>query len=335
MSKKDKNKKEKNTKKEGKNVATKEFKLNKDVSEMMKITLKKFKKNNDFYESKKELKKAYYAYLTELLPETIWFLVKYGHYENHIDIKTSLYEKITDTKFIKTVKKLLKDGEEIKNIELLPVIISDILREATKHAEETKKEQGENSSEEVTFDLSDLIELSKLILKKKIKKMVKSGIDENLAFDVLSIIPTPSILSKSPYYHVRMLFSTLYEHSKTKSIDFDKIMKILITEEYYAGVITFALLERKDKISNFNEKQQELFNKITEWCFNIMENVLDKSGVRTIITTYIQARQKDASQNNDTNRRYYLSSLPEKDYPKIIKIVNKIISEKPDVKKFL
>ena len=72
----------------------------------------------------------------------------------------------------------------------------------------------------VEFDLTALIELSQLLLKKKIKKMVKAGIDESVAFDVLSAIPSPKILVKSQYYHIRNMFSILYEHAKTKEINF-------------------------------------------------------------------------------------------------------------------
>ena len=51
-----------------------------DAKDFAKITFKKYKKHNeDYYDSKKELKQSYFSYLFELLPETINFIVKYGY----------------------------------------------------------------------------------------------------------------------------------------------------------------------------------------------------------------------------------------------------------------
>lgn len=305
------------------------FKVPADVKLMASLTLKKYKKENDFYDSKKELKRAYYAQLVDYLPDTIIFIIRYGHIEANKELKEALYAKLTDPKLIKEVTKYIKDGNEIENIDLLPNIISDIVRNAAA-AQAAAKEKGE----EIEFDLSDLVELSKLILKKRLKKLTKAGIDEAVAFDVLSIIPAPKILDKSAFYHIRMLFITLYEHAKTKKIDFSKIMKVLVKDEYVAGVISFALLERKDKVTSFNETQVEFYNTITEYCFKTLEK-MDKDTIRMVISSYIQARQKDESQGKDSNRRFYISSLPEDDYPKITKVVKKLLKEKEELKKYL
>ena len=104
-------------------------------------------------------------------------------------------------------------------------------------------------------------------------------------------------------------------------------------KDYIGSVITFALLERKEKISGFNETQKKLFNDITEFCFKVMED-MPKESIHAILKSYVDARKRDESQNKDANRRYYISSLPESDYPRILKAMNKIVSENEEMKKY-
>ena len=111
-------------------------------------------------------------------------------------------------------------------------------------------------------------------------------------------------------------------------------MKVVFKgDDYVPSIITFALLERKEKISGFNDTQKKLFNSITEYCFKTMED-MKKDDIVAILKAYTEARKRDESQNKDTNRRYYISSLPESDYPRILKVVSKIIELDEDMKKY-
>ena len=164
--------------------------------------------------------------------------------------------------------------------------------------------------------------------------MKKSGIPEDVAFDILSVIPTSKILTKSQYYHIRQFFGVIYEHAKTKEINFSKIMDIMFKDDVYVNsVITFALLERKEKISNFTDSQKKLFNDITDFCFSTMEE-MKRDDITAILKAYANARKRDESSGKDTNRRYYISSLPEKDYPRILKSVSKITDLDESLKKY-
>ena len=52
------------------NKNNKEFKIPSDAKELAKLSFKKFKKESKgYYDSKKELKAAYYAHVIDLLPE--------------------------------------------------------------------------------------------------------------------------------------------------------------------------------------------------------------------------------------------------------------------------
>ena len=61
---------------------------------------------------------------------------------------------------------------------------------------------------------------------------------------------------------------------------------------------------------------------------------LKKGEIYAILKVYSDVRKKDESQNKDTNRRYYISSLPESDYPKILKVVNRICEADETLKKY-
>ena len=305
-----------------------------DVKEFAKADFKKFKKrNSDYYDSKKELKQGYYLYLVDLFPPVIEFIVKYGYINNDDvqQVKNRALAKINDMDFIKVVKKTIKRGDDIENIKLLPIIIKEILIEAKKRNDAIL---AENPNGKI-YDMSDLTELSYLILKKKMKKFEKAGISTSLAFDVLSIIPCKEALKSSHMYRIHALYDTLYEHAKTTQIDFDKLIDLAVDEDYHLACISFALLERKEKFSKLTDSQKTLYLAITNWCFNTMEKKLKKQEVYELINVYVRARIRDDKNGRDSNRRYSLSSLSEEDYPRIATVVKRIIADDDSVKKYL
>lgn len=309
-----------------------QFKVPDDTTLFASLTFKKYKKKySDPYASKKDQKKGYYRMLLDLLPRTIDVLVKYSQVPDIREIKSSIYDKLFDKAFIKLLTKELKeDVEYIENSELLPIIIYDLITEANKrHAEELKE-----NPEAAEFDLSDVIELSSIINKKKMKKLKKGGVPETVAFDILSVIPTSKALEKSQTYRIRTLCRVLYEHAKNEEFTIDPIMKLVIKSDYHPAVITFLLLEKKEIYVNYTEKQKEFFNKVTDWCFNTLEDC-PKETINSVLRTYIKTRQNDKAQNRDSNRRFFLSSLPEDQFPKIVKVMNKIIEQDESVKEFL
>ena len=315
----------------GKDRRDKGFRIPDDALKMAKTSLKKFKKkNDDYYDGKKEMKKAYYEELVDLLPDTIALLVRYGHVKEVQEIKDQLYEKLVDPQFVKVLKHLIEDKVDVKNIKMLPIVIRDIVHMA-KQQEAKDKETDVNAE---GYDVEDLIELSKLILKKKIKKMKNEGIDEDVAFQCLSVIPCDKVLEdKQVNYRLRVLMNVLYELAKTKEIEFGKIIGMLIPEKYASVVILFCLLERKDKFASFNENQQKFFIQINGWIFDVMED-MERNQVEYILNTYVDTRKRDESNGRDGNRRYFLKSLPESDYPRVRKVIDRMLESDSSVEKY-
>ena len=315
----------------GKDRRDKGFRIPDDALKMAKTSLKKFKKkNDDYYDGKKEMKKAYYEELVDLLPDTIALLVRYGHVKEVQEIKDQLYEKLVDPQFVKVLKHLIEDKVDVKNIKMLPIVIRDIVHMA-KQQEAKDKETDVNAE---GYDVEDLIELSKLSRQKKIKKKENEGIDEDVAFQCLSVIPCDKVLEdKQVNYRLRVLMNVLYELAKTKEIEFGKVIGMLIPEKYASVVILFCLLERKDKFASFNENQQKFFIQINGWIFDVMED-MERNQVESILNTYVDTRKRDESNGRDGNRRYFLKSLPETDYPRVRKVIDRMLESDSSVEKY-
>src|SRR5699024_9620344 len=138
-------------------------------------------------------------------------------------------------------------------------------------------------------------------------------------------IPCDKVLEdKQINYRLRVLMSVLYDLAKTKEIDFGKVIGMLIPEKYANVVILFCLLERKDKFATFTESQQKFFIQINGWIFDVMEE-MDRSGIESILKTYVETRKRDESNGRDGNRRYFIKSLPESDYPRVRKVVDRMM----------
>ena len=334
MSKKNKNKNKNENREKNNGNNNGGVRIHDNALEFAKITFKKYKKKYaDDYDSKKEVKAGYHMFLTDYLPETIEFVVKYGYIKQDEvkETKDAIFSKLCDESYVKFLKKIINDGERIPNIKLLPIVIKEIVTETEKYnAEELAKNP--NAS---IVDISDLVELSQIILKKKMKKFEKEGVDKALALDVLSVIPKDSVLESSQNYRIHMLMDTIYEHAKSKTVPFATIMNIIVGEEFYPMFTVFALLERKEKFGVLTDAQKVLYLDISNWVFNLMEKDLSKEQLQEVMNSYIRARKRDESQNKDGNRRYALSTLSETDYPRISAFIKKMIADDDTLKKYL
>ena len=310
------------------------IKINEDAKDFAKASLKRYKKaNKDYFDSKSELKENYYRYLLDLLPGAIDFCIKYGHIQNEEVQKTKveIYTKINEASFIKLMKKEVKHDNEIGNIKLFPIIAKEILQEA-KRVNDALLAEDPNAK---TYDVSDVLELSQLIMKKKLKKMEKNEISQSLAFDILSIIPNKKAIEYSQFFRIKSLYDCLYEHAKEENIPFAAVVDAVIPKEYYPAFITFALLERKEKFSKLTDLQKKLYLDISTWCFETMNNDLSAKELDAVLKTYISSRRKDEAQSKDSNRRYALASLSETEYERIAKAVKNAIANDDSAKKYL
>ena len=133
---------------------------------------------------------------------------------------------------------------------------------------------------------------------------------------------------------MRFLMQVIYTHAKTEEISFEAIMKYVVTANYYPALIAYLLLERKSEFVNMDDKQKEFFNKVTDWSFNCMEE-MEKTEIRQILESYFNARKRDKKNNKDSNRRFFLGSLPENEFPNITKVLAKMKNDDSTIEEFL
>lgn len=310
------------------------------VEDFAKMTLKKHKKHyGEYFDSKKDLKRDYFDSLITNLPDTIDWLLRNKHkpQEKVQEIKNMCYAKFGGAdgpEFNKYILKMIdKYGvDDIPNLEYLPIILSELIKEILRYNEQ-QEAMGEDSAKDIVKSPDDLYELMNTILKKRLKKAEKKGIPSAAAFDLLTVMPVKDATKYSAFFRVKGVFDIMYLHAAQDSIPFELTVKFLFDKTDYKYVIGYALQERKDKYKTFNETQKKLFNDITSWCFNELED-MDKDDIRKILNDYIRVRKRDASQGKDSNRRYYISSLPDKDYPSIMKVVSELLRNEEN-KKYL
>lgn len=309
----------------------KKFKLHDDVKEFAKTSLKKFKKREgDFYSKKKDLKEAYYSYMTELLPETIYFLIRHGHIPENKETKEAVLMNFNDPGFTKYLIDAIKDEVEIKNIEMVPAIINDILIEYAT-LEDKSGEQ---------YDVADLVKLSKLILKKKLKKMEKSDIPDDVAFDVLSIIPDTKVINKNPFFRMRSFMQALYVTAAKKKIDaemFGKIVNIVFKDDdnQYDNLMLYVMRERKSDFDNLKEEGQKTFWVETKkWLVEALGD-MKKKDIEELLNIYIDARKADAKMQKDVERKFnFIKDADVTFGEKLTEVIEKL-SKDEDKKKFL
>lgn len=301
-----------------------------DVRDFANLTWKKFKKeNDDIFASKKEMRKLYQLKLMELLPSTINWCVTNGYKPDNKETKEKVYAKLVEPEFVKTLTKSVKKGEEIDNIKLLPIIIKDILNEAQKANDADRAEHPDTHQD---IDLSDMANLSKLILKKKMKKFVKAGIPEALAFDLLSVVPCHKAMKSSQLFRIRNIYSMLYKHET--EVNIAKTLNLLVDESYIPAFITVALLEKKEFFSKMTDPQKKVYLSISNFCFEYMEHT-SKDNIELILQNYVANRHRDDINGRDGNRRYALTSLSSDEYPRIYAAVNAMVAKSEENKKYL
>lgn len=314
------------------------FSMPQDVKDFASASLKKYKKTvkNDPWADtdKKAIKRGYYNYLFDLLPSVTETLVYNSNNQAVKDMMPAIYEKLMDPEFIKRLNKLIdEDGRDaFENAEIFPIVVTGMLRNAK---EWTKKLQQEAGDDSIAINTEDLVDLQMKLLKKRVKKMRKAGVPEAIGFDVLCVLPKPELLNRSGGYWMRQVFNVLYEHAKTeKDIPFEKIVEVLITDEFYPTLLTTMLLERKEIYVQMTDQQKEFFNGCTEWMFNQMES-MNKAAIYEILQSYADVRKRDKAQGRDSNRRYFMNSLPDTDFPKICKVLTKLKSDYEWVNEFM
>ena len=95
------------------------------------------------------------------------------------------------------------------------------------------------------------------------------------------------------------------------------------------------MVEKKEFVKNFTEKQTALWNLMTKFALDTIESQ-DKEHIVELLKYYCEIRKKAANNNRDGARRIQLAEIDVEEYPRIAKgIKNLRKNSKESLTKFL
>jgi hypothetical protein len=267
-------------------------------------------------------------FLREEMPGVAEFYIRKGHHEQ--DKVQKIFDKLSDEKFVGVLNKWIKeakDNDEEIDIGIV-TLITDFL------------EKRSNNLDEDT--VSKYVSAIDKILKKKVKKLSgKLDLDKDFIKELLVVLPDESYASEGKYigFTVQRMLRRIYLISKDNDIclkdtkQLKKLFKALFGSEMLGWVAINILLERKENMKQFNNKQLDVWNLLSNFALDTL-NDMEKDDLKEFISFYADRRAKDAEKNRDSARRIQLSQVSQDDYGRIAKAVCRL-SEKDKVKKYL
>jgi hypothetical protein len=268
----------------------------------------------------KKMKASELAFeIVDAQADLIRWYINDAHKVKNAELVNELYEKMKSEKFTKALNKIIKnkDGEYGELDCGFVVIIAGFLEKFHKELED--------SIIEAYTDVTDKL------LKKRIKDVNKKlELDRDVVKELLVITPDIGYISNDKFVGIysQKMFRKLYVMAADKEIGITEaeqiktLFKKLFGKKLLDLIAINVLLEKKEFLKNFNERQTNLWNLITTFALEYIENE-DKDHIIELLEYYCSRRKRDAENNRDAARRINLSSVPESDYPRIAKAISK------------
>lgn len=231
-----------------------------------------------------------------------------------------------DKKVAKALTKVFK-MDEYKVSPLIAVLLTDTL-----------KNKGRDMDENISSMYLNII--SDMFAKRAKKLSKKTDIDRTTIINLLMEYPVPGEdSSKCNYTLINRLIKKMYLldgiEEKLTPDNIHILLNAIMGKDIYRLVFNI-LLERKQNAEQLNEKQIEIWNKLTTFTLETLNDLGKKSEVAEAIQElYIGKRKKDMKHNNDSERRLRLCELSEERYPKIVKACTLLIEKDENNKIFL
>lgn len=273
----------------------------------------------------------------DLVSDISFWYIKKAYRKEETSLLKDLFSLMKTKQFLKTFKKAAKADPDYC-MEFCTVV-GDFLENAKRLPEEFVP--GDDIKEAY-------IEILTNLLKKRSAELSKiTLLPPDLIINLLVVMPTANCISSNKFIGIqvnrvnRKIYNTVATMEEVDSEDFmftkkqfKKLYTDLFGKEALIDVSLSILLEGKEVIKHFNKRQMKVFNAITEFALDII-NEQKKDAIRDIVSEYISRRSTDAKRDRDYARRIKLSEIDSDEYKKLAKIVGEIKEEIPDVSKYL
>lgn len=294
----------------------KKIKVPKSVAEL-RMSPKKFAKKHDIklkgkHMSKRErkhnfkrLKREYSESAINGLNKAVKIIAENPDAKKIGKVKDGIDNIILNPDVMKRIAKIYKKHpDNYENLKFLPhMIMNTLLYYKSDAISDEEKEIGKS------LDAEALVEFCEKILKKEIKKYKKYGLDDDVAYQLASVIPTTRLFKNRLWY--KKLIQEMYTMAETKDIDIDKIFiailkvdkkKAMSKKEFLEGFFSeFILQKSSNKNAKWTDSQKELHEGLVERAL-VYLNDLKKSKLREILRRYIKRRKTAESYKNDGKR---------------------------------
>jgi predicted nucleic acid-binding Zn ribbon protein len=174
-------------------------------------------------------------------------------------------------------------------------------------------QEGLNEEEKAiaeTLDSDKLIEFCQKILKKEIKRYKKLGMNNEVSYQLATVIPTTRLFKSNRNWY-RRLIDSLYTIAADHDIDLNMIMKAVLKidkkksiprKDFLAGFFSEFIFRRtSNKNHSFNDNQKDLHNELIEKALEYLDNI-KKGQCREILKNYIKRRKNAEANKNDSKR---------------------------------
>lgn len=263
------------------------------------------------------------AIIDENQKELVDFCINDGHKLKNQDIMKELHKRMFNEKFPKALRKIIKVGKKEEDHDGLDigfvVIIAGFIE---------KNHNSDEMTEDLIRDYSDIIDE---LLKSRVKKIKKKvDIDESVIKELLLVTPDVGYISDEKFVGIycRKMLRKLYVMSQNKNIGLEnteqvgKLFKALFGKKLVDLIAVNILLEKKEFMKNFNEEQIKIWNLMTAFALEFIENE-EKNHIIELLEFYCVRRNADARKNRDAARRINKSMITEEQYPRLFKAITK------------
>ena len=277
----------------------------------------------DFFLNWKEAEgKEERMYCVEDSQDSIVSIIMFGSKKNkHYDEnKVRLFKVMSDEKFFKTCKKMLKKSTPC---ELNPAFAAVIL---------TFLEEGSNELDEEL--VNGYMTLAKKCLKKRMEALQKKvDLPESLIFVTLGSMPDVELVNNNKIMgkFISKALNRMYSYSANMSKeDVEKIstqelkvlMKKVFGKDSFPRVLVTLALE-SGNVDKFNDNSKLLYSKFTELLLDELSDC-SKDDLRDFFEVYINQRKRAY---NDYKRRVDFTLLEGDKYDKVKSVLNKLDEE--------